>query len=138
MQQRLRVDGDIFENARRVDADIIRIKKDAFSKIRGLRNNVTFKVLLNFFEDRNRKENPLVLKVLRSVTEFHISHFKDWGSSRFSSCKGNPWADCANPFNLNNYFLQETVTLDSHGHIIQSSLKYTFFYLRNLDQTIVL
>ena len=36
MQQRLRVDGDLFENASRVDADIfIRIKKDAFSKISG-------------------------------------------------------------------------------------------------------
>ena len=38
MQQRLHVDGDIFENAPRVDADIllaIWIKKDAFSKISG-------------------------------------------------------------------------------------------------------
>ena len=36
MQQRLRVDGDIFENAPRVDADIfMRIKNDAFSKISG-------------------------------------------------------------------------------------------------------
>ena len=37
MQQRLRVDGDIFENAPRVDADVffIRIKKDAFSEISG-------------------------------------------------------------------------------------------------------
>ena len=34
MQQRLRVDSDIFENAPRVDADIF-IKKDAFSKISG-------------------------------------------------------------------------------------------------------
>ena len=34
MYQRLRVDGHIFENAPRVDADIFfkRIKKDAFSK----------------------------------------------------------------------------------------------------------
>ena len=34
MQQRLRVDGDIFENAPRVDADIffIRIKKMRFHK----------------------------------------------------------------------------------------------------------
>ena len=34
MQQRLRVDGDIFENTPRVDADIFYTdKKDAFSKI---------------------------------------------------------------------------------------------------------
>ena len=37
ISQRFRVDGDIFENAPRVDADLflIRIKKDAFSKISG-------------------------------------------------------------------------------------------------------
>ena len=34
MQRRLRVDGDIFENAPRIDADILYTdKKDAFSKI---------------------------------------------------------------------------------------------------------
>ena len=36
MQQRLSVDGDIFENAPRADADIFSTdKKDAFSKISG-------------------------------------------------------------------------------------------------------
>ena len=36
MQQRVRADGDIFENTPRVDADIFkRIRKGAFSKISG-------------------------------------------------------------------------------------------------------
>ena len=53
MQQRLRVDGDTFENAPRVDADIFYTdKKDAFSKISGYvwtsLNNETMNKLILF------------------------------------------------------------------------------------------